>query len=53
MNVKLPRFRLWRSGNLKSSLMEQGLLNVFNSSAAEMTGIAEDGMVHLSDLLYS
>ena len=53
MNVKLPRFRLEDSGELRTVLMSQGLTDVFDPSSADLTGIDPHGRVHPANMFYS
>ena len=53
MNVKLPRFRLEDSGDLRTVLMSQGLTDVFDPSSADLTGIDPQGRVHPGNMFYS
>ncbi|XP_043216888.1 leukocyte elastase inhibitor-like [Amphibalanus amphitrite] len=53
VNVKLPRFRLEDSGDLRTVLMSQGLTDVFDPRSADLTGIDPQGRVHPGNLFYS
>ncbi|XP_037077805.1 leukocyte elastase inhibitor-like [Pollicipes pollicipes] len=53
VNVKLPRFRMEGSGDLRRVLRTQGLTDVFDPVSSDLTGIDPQGRVHPGPLLYA
>ncbi|CAG0921675.1 unnamed protein product [Notodromas monacha] len=52
VNVRLPRFKIEESTELKAALEGLGILDVFDSSKADFTGMSSANGVHVSDIFH-
>ncbi len=52
VNVRLPRFRIEESTELKDALESLGIVDIFEPSLSDLTGMATGETVHVSDIFH-